>query len=297
MIRLLRPGDEDVLEAFLLPRVDSSMFLIGNMRSSGLVDDGQPYAGTYAAAFESGEIVGVVAHYWNRNLVFQAPVHLDVLWRAAVEASGRPIQGLIGPTDQVGAAKAALHIDDSDVQMDETERLYSLRLDVLIEPEGLSSGRLKGRRIRPGDVELVTAWRVAYSVEALGADDTPQLWEQCRAGVERYLAEQLTWILEDRGQPVACSSFNTAIEEAVQIGGVWTPPEHRRRGYGRSVVAASLLDARSQGVEKAVLFTGEGNVAAQKAYTALGFRHIGDYRIIPLRSPLRLEKPGLSSPE
>jgi ribosomal protein S18 acetylase RimI-like enzyme len=286
VIRLLKPGDEDVLESFLLPRVDSSMFLIGNMRSSGMVDDGQPYAGTYAAAFESGEIVGVVAHYWNRNLVFQAPIHLNVLWRAAVEASNRPIQGLIGPNDQVSAAKATLRIDDSDVQMDETERLYSLHLDVLIEPEGLSSGRLKGRRIRPGDVELVTAWRVAYSVETLGADDTPRLWEQCRAGVERYLAEQLTWILEDRGQPVACSSFNTAIEEAVQIGGVWTPPEHRRRGYGRSVVAASLLDARSQGVEKAVLFTGEGNVAAQKAYTALGFRHIGDYRIILLRSPL-----------
>jgi ribosomal protein S18 acetylase RimI-like enzyme len=286
MIRLLQPGDEDVLEAFLLPRVDSSMFLIGNMRSSGLVDDGQPYAGTYAAAFESGEIVGVVAHYWNRNLVFQAPAHLDGLWQAAVEASGRPIQGLIGPNGQVGAAKAALHIDDSDVQMDETERLYSLRLDVLIEPEGLNSGRLKGRRIRPGDVELSTEWRVAYSVETLGADDTPQLWEQCRAEVERYLAEQLTWILEDQDQPVACSSFNTAIAEAVQIGGVWTPPEHRRRGYGRSVVAASLLDARSQGVEKAVLFTGEGNVAAQKAYTALGFRHIGDYRIILLRSPL-----------
>jgi ribosomal protein S18 acetylase RimI-like enzyme len=293
VIRLLQPGDEDALEAFLLPRVDSSMFLIGNMRSSGLVDHGRPYAGTYAAAFEDGEIVAVVAHYWNRNLIFQAPVHLDVLWQAALEASNRSIQGLIGPNDQVSAAFAVFRIDDSDVQMDETERLYSLHLDDLIEPQGLGSGRLKGRRIRSGDVELVTAWRVAFSIETLGADDTPQLWEQCRAGVERYLAEQLTWILEDQGQPVACSSFNAAIEEAVQIGGVWTPPERRRRGYGRSVVAASLLDARSQGVEKAILFTGERNVAAQKAYTALGFRHIGDYRIVLLRSPLKSEKPAV----
>ena len=86
-IHLLRPGDEDALEAFLLPRVDSSMFLIGNMRSSGLLDRGQPYAGTYAAAFENDRIVGVVARYWNGNLIFQAPVHLNALWQAAAQAS------------------------------------------------------------------------------------------------------------------------------------------------------------------------------------------------------------------
>jgi RimJ/RimL family protein N-acetyltransferase len=286
LIRLLRPGDEDALQAFLLPRVDSSMFLIGNMRSAGLVDHGQLYQGTYAAAFEDAEIVGVVAHYWNRNLLFQAPVHLNALWQTAAEASNRPIQGLVGPNDQVSAAKAALRIDDSDVQLDETEKLYSLTLHDLIEPDDLKSGRLRGRRIQPRDVELITAWRVAFSIAALEAQDTPELWEQCRANVERYLRERRTWILEDQGDPVACSSFNTAIKEAVQVGGVWTPPELRRRGYGRAVVAASLLDARTEGARKAILFTGVNNVAAQKAYAALGFRHIGDYRIVLLRSPL-----------
>ena len=201
---------------------------------------------------------------------------------------------MLGPGDQVSIAKAALHIGDSDVQMDKAEKLYTLDLNDLIEPDSLLSGRLKGRRIEPRDLELVTEWRVAFSLESLGADDTPQLQEQCRAAVERYMRERLTWILDDQGKPVASSSFNAALEEAVQIGGVWTPPQLRRRGYGRAVVAASLLDARSEGVKKAVLFTGPDNVAAQRAYTALGFRHIGTYRIVLLRSPL---KPEFSSPE
>jgi predicted GNAT family acetyltransferase len=287
-IRILQAGDEAALEAFLLPQIDSSMFLIGNMRRSGLVDKGQPYTGTYAAAFAQGSMVAVVAHYWNNNLVVQAPIHVDALWRAAVQASQRPIAGLIGPTAQVRAASRTLGIDASQLQQDEVDRLYSLPLKELVVPDCLSSGEVRGRRMAPGDLELISEWRVGYEIEALGEQDSAELRQSCRDGVERSLAEGHTWVLEAGGVAVACSSFNAAIQEAVQIGGVWTPPQLRRRGYGRAVVAASLLDARREGVQKAILFTAESNIAAQRAYEALGFRHIGDYCLALLRSPLQL---------
>jgi predicted GNAT family acetyltransferase len=270
----------------LLPRVESSMFLVGNMRAAGLADHGASYQGTYAAVFDRGEIIGVAAHYWNQNLVFQAPAFLEALWVAAIEASGRPVKGLIGPSDQVGAAQAALDIDDSNVQMDETERLYSLKLEELVVPEDLNSGEVQGRRIESRDVKLVTRWRIAFALEALGEEDGPQLREECRVSIERSLDERRTWVLEAQGEPVACSSFNTAIKEAVQVGGVWTPPALRRRGYGRAVVAASLLDAQAEGAEAAILFTGMGNIPAQKAYEALGFQPIGSYRLVLLKTPL-----------
>lgn len=282
-IRILRPGDEEVLERFLLPRIASSMFLIGNMRAAGLEDKGQPYQGTYVAAFEGGEVAGVVAHYWNGNLILQAPAHLDALWRAAAEASGRRVRGMLGAEGQVAEAMGGLGVGEGTIQLDETENLYSLELTELVVPGGLRSGRLRGRRIEPRDVDLVTAWRVAFSIEALGEEESPKLWAGCRSSIERSRAQGWTWLLEDEGQPVACSSFNTAIQEAVQIGGVWTPPELRRQGYGRAVVAASLLDARAAGATMSILFTGVGNVAAQKAYTGLGYRHIGDYRLVLFR--------------
>ena len=76
-IKILQPGDERALEAFLIPRVASSMFLISNLRSAGLVDNGQRFEGTYAAAIEGQEIVGVVAHYQIHNtLILQAPADL-----------------------------------------------------------------------------------------------------------------------------------------------------------------------------------------------------------------------------
>lgn len=291
-IRVLRPGDEAALEAFLLPRIETSMFLLGNMRAAGLVDGDEFLQGTYVAACHGDEIVGVVAHYWNDNLVVQAPVHVGPLCEAAIEASGRRVGGLLGPSEQVEAARNALAVAryaldlaEDTIQLDQSEYLYSLALADLLVPEGLRTGRLAGRRIQPRDVEQVTGWLVAFALESLGEEESPRLWERTRASVERKMEQGMTWILEDGGRPVSTSGFNTTTAEAVQIGGVFTPLELRCRGYGRAVVAASLLDARAEGVESSILFTGVDNLPAQKSYEALGYRHIGDYRLILVRAP------------
>ncbi|MCB0185048.1 MAG: hypothetical protein KDE31_12325, partial [Caldilineaceae bacterium] len=68
-IRQLHPGDETTLERFLLAHLDSSMFLLSNLRNAGLADTGERYSGSYVAAFEGDAIVGVIAHYWNGNLI------------------------------------------------------------------------------------------------------------------------------------------------------------------------------------------------------------------------------------
>jgi predicted GNAT family acetyltransferase len=285
-IRVLQPGDEPILEAFLLPRIETSMFLLGNMRSAGLMDSGEFLQGTYVAAFDGEGIVGVVAHYWNHNLIVQAPVQLEALCRAAIEASKRSVRGILGPAGQVQAAKDDLALAERAIQLDQTEYLYRLTLADLLVPEGLRTGHLFGRRIQPRDVDQVTEWLVAFALESLGEEESPRLWERTRANVERKQEQGITWILEDRGQPVSTSGFNTSTAEAVQIGGVFTPPELRCRGYGRAVVAASLLDARAEGVESSILFTGVENIPAQRSYEALGYRHIGDYRLILMRAPV-----------
>jgi predicted GNAT family acetyltransferase len=57
-------------------------------------------------------------------------------------------------------------------------------------------------------------------------------------------------------------------------------PARRGRGYGRAVVAGALADARADGVRRSILFTPEDNVAAHKAYLAIGFQIVGDYGLI-----------------
>jgi predicted GNAT family acetyltransferase len=242
--------------------------------------NGRSYEGTYAAAFEEDHIAGVSALFWNGSLVLQAPVALlDGLVATAVADVQRPIKRLIGPQRQVQAVLNQLNITPSAIQWDEPENLYTLHLKDLQAPQQLQDQQWQGRLMQAADIELITRWRVAYALEALGETESPELWQQMRAGLEKYLGMERVWILEDNGQPVATTAFNATIREMVQVGGVWTPPQLRSRGYGRAVVAASLLAVRDEGVQTAILFTGKDNIPAQKAYIALGFHHIGDYRI------------------
>jgi len=90
------------------------------------------------------------------------------------------------------------------------------------------------------------------------------------------------WLLLAGAAPVSYSVFNAMLADIVQIGGVWTPPELRGRGYARSVVAGSLLAARKQGIARAVLFADPANAAARRAYLSLGFRIVGDYGLVLL---------------
>lgn len=289
--KILGPGDEPAMKRFLVPRVDSSLFLYGNMLAAGLEDTGARFAGTYAAALDGSKIVAVVGLFWNNTMVLQAPEQLPDLMRLAQRTCGRPLKRLVGPDDQVAAAINEAALTSDDLQMDEPEKLYSLDLNRLVVPPLLASGRGSGRLIRPDDQELVTGWRLGYYREMQLAQDSDDLRKTALVNILAEIEAGRTWILEVNGEPVSCTSFNANVRDEgianiVQVGGVYTPPEYRGQGYARAIVAASLIDAREKGYQKSVLFTGINNTPAQRAYEALGFEWIGSYRITVLREAL-----------
>jgi len=281
-LKTLSLGDEQLLESFLLPRAESSMFLRANSRAAGLVDRGAPLQGTYVAALEGGRIVAVAAHFWNGMLVLQTPDRdsLESVARAAVLRSGRELGGLAGPRSQVEGAVRALGLEGRRTSLDSREKLYTLELEELRVPDALASGRLLCRRPDTSELDLLAAWRAEFSIESLGLTDGDDLRAASRRELERQDADGAVWILVDGDRPVSHSAFNARLPDVVQVGGVWTPRQLRGRGYARCAVAGSLLEARRHGVKRAVLFTAEENRSARAAYEALGFRVVGDYGLV-----------------
>jgi len=264
-VRLLTEGDRAAVEALLRAQIDTSMFLLSNLRAAGFTDEGKRLQGTYVGSFDGGALTGVVCHAWNGMLLLQAPESAAELAREAVRLSGREVEGAAGPLEQVRA----------------------LKLGEGLRPEGevlmtLDTRELKApllaracRRPKPEELPLLAAWRYDYIVElelGLPGDET-------RREAEAEIARGDLFVLEVEGALVAMTGFNARLPECVQIGGVYTPPALRGRGYAKAVVAGSLLQA---GAPRAVLFTGENSLAAQAAYRSLGFRVTGQFGLLLL---------------
>lgn len=280
--RVLRPGDEGLLLAFLRAHTDTTMFLQSNVQRAGLDDRGEKYQGTYAGAFRGDELVGVVAHAWNGMLLFGAPDGLERALRTAVASSGRGVQGLAGEVTQVRAARTMLGLDTAQATLDGDEILYVLDLAELRVPEALAAGRVSARRAQANDLGVLCPWGVAYKVEAVGSEPGPELDADVAEHMRAELTQGTQWIAEAEGQPVAMTRFNATTADVVQVGGVYTPPADRSRGYAACVVAQSLLDAREEGATRSILFTEEGNAPARRCYESLGYEATGRYGLVLL---------------
>ena len=287
-VRALTEPDRGQVNAFLLTEHDQTLFLQGNLAASGFEDTGERYGGAWVGAFEADRLVGVAALFWNGNAIVYAPGSEALCVEGAWRASGRHLQGILGPHDQVAAARRGLGLEACRTTMSGVEVLYGMDLAALRLPGLLGQAGIHARPAKADDIEALVPLLAAYMREALGEDvslprDAPQFVAQAQRGIERGAR----WVLYDGDHLVSTSGFNTETSRCVQIGGVFTPKHCRSRGYGAAVVAASLRDARQRGIERSVLFTAEANTPARRCYEGLGYEAVGDYCITHFAEPVR----------
>ena len=287
--RLLTEADRVCFESYLTGHLSTSLFLLSNSRQAGLTYTGKAYSGDHVAVFKEQKLSGILCHTWNGNLLPQARVeNLEALLVELQEHSQRDIAGVVGPSPQVKELERLLGIKSEALKLNSDEILFELKLSELRIPETLNKSGITAAKATTNETEILSQWRVAYSVEVLGETNSLRLNESCREQMERAIAEERVWILKDGDQTVACAGFNAQIAEAVQIGGVYTPPNLRGRGYARAVTAAALRYAASQECGLSILFTEHNNSAAKKAYESIGFKPVGTFRLAILAQPLRI---------
>ncbi|MEC7764147.1 MAG: GNAT family N-acetyltransferase [Pseudomonadota bacterium] len=271
----MRPAvDADIpaIEAFLGKHAATTMFLRANLARHGLGNRTHPHGTTYFVEGD-GAVTGV---FGISNAGFVMGQGRD--WPAFARAiAGREMIGLNGAKDQVEAGRVALGLVGEAFVLDRDEPHYRLAL------RDLDEAKLGPQTLRlPTDADLpwLTAWNAAYTIETLGAFEGAENEAEAMARSRRMIDEGYGRILMDGDTPVAMTAFNAELPEMVQIGGVYTPPELRGRGYARTAVGRHLIKVRDKGVREAILFaSGE---AACRAYEAIGFQRIGVYTLVIL---------------
>lgn len=288
-VRKLQNGDAEKLEHFLSGYAETSMFLRSNAQRVGLEYQNKDYHGDYFGAFDAaGNVTGVLAHYWNGNIMMQAidDATLSGLIAAFRKVVTHPVAGVLGADNQVEFVINELALSGEAYALDQKERLYTLDLDRLSPLENFEVPHVEMVEANEVDEDVLTRWLKAYEIEALGADDNEALDKHIENRTSAIINGTNCWVLMANGEPVSLSGFNARLSDIVQVGPVWTPPDHRTKGYARMLVALTLQKAKEQGVKKAVLFT--NNPAAVKAYEAIGFKDIGFYRLALLKKAVNL---------
>lgn len=263
------------LDAFLKKRWETSMFLRSNLRDFGFNSDAD-YAMRYFLREKGGGIRGVAAVSNSGMLMMQDTEGLTEIvayMRGALPAD-KKYHGLLGETSQVSIMRQAFDLSDRKADFDDDEPLFRLDLDALTVPN------IKGAALRepkPKDIPTLNEWAYNYMVETglRAASDTSR--DYAKEDAKRRMNSGKLRVLTIDGIPAAQTAFNATLPDAVQIGGVYTPPENRRKGYGRLAVALHLDEARKIGVKHAVLFS--ANEHASKAYRSIGFTEVGRFTI------------------
>jgi GNAT superfamily N-acetyltransferase len=144
------------------------------------------------------------------------------------------------------------------------ERLY--RLGTLVPPQPVPPGGMVPAAEVPR--ELVVEWVRAFQVEIGESGDT--------AGrvVENRLDALRLW--ERDGEPVCLAGATPPVAKTTRVGPVYTPPEHRARGYAGALTAAVCREALDSGVETVALFADVANATSTGLYTRLGFAPLQD---------------------
>ena len=225
----------------------------------------QPEEGRYWWALSAGEVAAFAFQSPTRfRGLLAAPDRECVEALAGVMAEEAPdLPGVMA--EAATAASFAGHWAERravPVVPVEGQRLY--RLGTVRRPVGVPGGL---RRAGAGDRELLVAWAAAFAEETGGHPLAPSHI------VDRHLATRGMWIWERDGEPVSVAAAAPPVAGVVRIGYVFTPPEHRRRGFAAACVAAVSERVQGEGAG-CILYTQLQNPTSNAVYRRIGYQPV-----------------------
>ncbi len=146
----------------------------------------------------------------------------------------------------------------------------ALRAFQLKQIEKISQATGELRQATERDRQLLIDWFEAFVVEALGIAAT-----NTERAVERHLQRGTAYLWQDE-TPVSMACNVGITPNGARISTVYTPPEHRGKGYASSCVAALSQTLLSRGHKYCFLFTDLANPTSNHIYQAIGYQSVGD---------------------
>jgi predicted GNAT family acetyltransferase len=225
------------------------------------------------AVEEHGDPLAVAALTPPRPLLLgdaAADRALEVL-AAGVADSGVSVTRLLGNQPGVGRFVTAwAEVANQPAEVDLSHGVFALS-QVRSVPEVTGTPR----RATEHDVDTLVDWIRAFLFEV-----DPDMPGPTDSGVRRRIdsdpSQSGYWIWEVDGAPVSFSGHGGRTPNGIRIGPVYTPEEHRRRGYATSLVAAQSRWLLDIGYRFCFLYTDLGDPTANAVYRTIGYEQVAE---------------------
>ncbi|MGD2027490.1 MAG: GNAT family N-acetyltransferase [Anaerolineales bacterium] len=164
------------------------------------------------------------------------------------------------------------------IKLDMAQRLYALHEVTL--PESVP-----GRMIQAGSdhAALIAEWMRYFEIDSFG--QAMRSIEESRKAAEGRIAKGDWYLWEVGGEVVSMALQTRPIKHGCSVGGVYTPPKHRRNGYASACVAALSQKLLEVGFEYTSLFTDLANPTSNSIYKMIGYRPVADFNKYKLIEP------------
>lgn len=217
-------------------------------------------------------VVGAAMRTGTHNLVISQVARAEAVGALVADAQGfyGTVPGLMAPAavaEDAAAQWAALSGQTGRVGM--RQRIY--QLDRVNPVEGVAGSM---RPARDDERDHLARWMDAFQLEALGVSDPARsalVVDLYGSGGGRGLH-----VWEVAGEVVSMAGYTGETPHGIRVNAVYTPPEHRRRGYASALVAALSQFLLDRGYEFCFLFTDLANPTSNRIYRAIGYRAVCD---------------------
>ncbi len=220
----------------------------------------------------TGQVVAAAVHPRSFVTVGPAAPPAARVLAERLHDSGRPVAGVAGDARaaaEVAARIAALRSVPAELAVRETVQV----LGELRPPSGVPGAARAGGG---ADRERYLDWQQAFHLEAFAGRPAPSRAVLAAAVLGRLRRGLVLFWRDGAGEPVSMAAMHPAAFGVARIGPVFTPPEHRGRGYGAAVTAAAARLLLAGGAPEVMLMTDRANPVANRVYARLGFRPVGE---------------------
>ena len=184
--------------------------------------------------------------------------------------NGWPVPGVLGPLDAaLDFAEVWSEITGAEYRQGMLQRVYQL---TEVNPPAGMEGVL--RVATPGDLDTVVGWIDRFHQDALGVGPIGiGAQELAKAGIR----DRRIYLWHVAGVPVSMAGETRPIARGTSVSLVYTPPEHRRKGYATACVAALSQRLLDEGHDFCTLFTDLSNPTSNSIYQKVGYEPVCDF--------------------